>query len=82
MDSWTRACFAQTGVQNVFEVRGGQRYMWEVSRTEHHDGAITGTVWKMFEDELGASRCRQSGSFRIEGDGTVKRAPAFLKAVR
>jgi len=76
LDAWINACFAQSGCQNNFEANG-QKYFFETSRKEHNDGAITGVVWRNLPD---GKSCRQSGSFRIEGDGTVTRAPAFLKA--
>ena len=74
MDAWTKACLDSTGIQNVFEANG-QRYMWEHSRKEHGDGAITGRIWRFLPDE----RITPNGSFRIEGDGSITRAPAFLK---
>jgi hypothetical protein len=57
----------------------GKRYFFEASNKEHGDGAITGTVWRMLDDLEG--RCRRSSTFRIEGDGTVTRAPAWLRKV-
>jgi len=74
MFRWEMACRATTGSQNVFE-DGGFRYFWETSSTEHDDGSVTGTVWKM----VGETTCRKAGTFRIDGDGRVVRAPAFLK---
>lgn len=85
--AWDDACIASTGLQNVYE-DGGVRYMVEVSRREHDDGAITGTILRNVPvtadmiargakpDSIYYRRC---GSFRIDGDGTVRRAPAFLK---
>jgi len=75
-DAWTDACVVNSGSQNVFDV-GGHRYFWEMSRKEHSDGAITGTVWKYVDD----THVRKAGSFRISGAGVVERAPRFLKAV-
>lgn len=79
MDAWTRTCVAQTGSQNEFEIRG-QRYFWEISRKEHADGAITGTIYRMLPVAGDKHMCLPAGSFRINGDGTVKRGPALLKA--
>jgi hypothetical protein len=59
----------------VFETKRG-RYFYEVSNKEHYDGAITGTLMKFLP---GSTMCKSAGSFRIEGDGTVARAPKFLK---
>ena len=73
-EAWTKACLAQTDGQNTFEVKG-VKYFWENSRREYGDGAITGTVWKFLPNGF----CRRSGTFRIEGDGTIARAPRFLK---
>ena len=73
-DTWVEACLAQTKSQNTFEVKG-VKYFWETSRKEHGDGAITGTIWK-FVDETHVNR---TGTFHIEGNGTITRAPKFLK---
>ena len=79
LDSWTQACVASTGMSNTYDV-GGKRYFFEVSRTEHHDGAITGKVMRMLPaDTEGRCFCKPSGSFRINGDGSIERGPKFLK---
>ena len=75
MKQWEQHCREQTNSSNSYKV-GEQSYFFEASRTEHADGAITGAAWKMLPN----GRARKSGSFRIEGDGTVKRAPAGLVA--
>jgi len=89
MDVWTAACVAQTGSQNTYTMKGAE-FFWEVSRTEHADGAITGSILKTVRkptvDELAkepylAGWSVRAGTFRIEGDGTVARAPKFLKDV-
>ena len=77
MDKWTTACQTQTGKSNVFKAKDGSEYFWETSATEHADGAITGSVYKFLTD----SKCVKSSTFRIEPNGTVTRAPAFLKQV-
>jgi len=74
--AWSRACTAQTGDSNTFQ-SGGQTYFYEVSRTEHPDGAITGTVFRM----VSKTHARPSGTFRISGDGEVERAPAYLRDI-
>lgn len=80
LETWTKACIAQTGTQNTYTVRGTE-YFFEVSRTEHDDGAITGTIQKVVrKDPDGRAWCQPAGSFRIGGDGRVVRAPAFLKS--
>lgn len=74
MDRWTRLCREQTGSQNTYEASTGATLFFEVSRTEHADGSITGTVY-----DMDGSR---KGSFRIDGDGTVAKYPSgwpFLK---
>jgi len=80
MESWTAACVAQTGSPNVFRVNG-REYFWEVSSVEHDDGAITGTIVRVEGpgSTPDSTACRSAGSFRINGDGTVARAPRFLK---
>jgi hypothetical protein len=42
---------------------------WESSRKEHDDGSITGSVWTM----VGTDKCRRTGSFRINANGTIAR---------
>jgi len=74
MDKWTAACVHASGQQNTFSMRG-RHYFWERSRTEHADGAITGSVWRMQDD----GRCKRTGTFRIEPEGHVSRAPKFLQ---
>jgi len=87
LNAWQDACFAQTGMANVFlskggsernQFAGGSKYMFEVSNKEHHDGAITGSIQRFVDD----THVVKAGSFRIEPDGTVSRAPAFLKAIK
>jgi len=73
MREWEKVCRFTTASSNCYEVNG-QRYFFETSRTEHDDGAITGSVWKMLPD----GRARKSGGFRIEGDGAVKRYPVGM----
>jgi len=75
LDRITVKCLDQTAMQNTFESRGS-KYFWDISRKEHDDGAITGSVWKYLP---GGTHCRQSGTFRIEGDGTFSRGPAWMK---
>lgn len=82
MDAWTKLCREQTKSSNVYVdyEAGGREYFWELSRREHDDGAITGTVLLVLEKRPdGSSTCRKVGSFRIEPDGSVKRGPAMLK---
>lgn len=67
-------------IANVYFDKGSW-YMWERSNVEHDDGAITGQVWKyahgsMPGDETGS--VYKSGSFRIEADGAVTKAPSLL----
>lgn len=76
LDAWQDACFAQSGVTNVFTTPKGE-YFFEVSRKEHNDGAITGTLMKYLP---GTNLVKPSGSFRIEGNGTVTRGPKALKS--
>lgn len=76
-DAWTNACLKSTGIQNVFDTPKG-RYMFETGR-EQPDGAIVGQVWKYVAGGFPQMHVKRAGSFRIEGDGTVTRAPKFLK---
>ena len=82
MDRWIAACVKQTGASGTWE-EGGVRYFFEPSRHEHRDGAITGKVYRMGPptEPDGGGPCYPAGSFRINADGSVARAPRFLKGV-
>ncbi len=73
---WTQHCVKTTGSSNTFRV-GADEYFFDVSRREYDDGRICGNVFRM----LGDGMCRHARTFRINGDGTVERAPAVLKAL-
>lgn len=80
---FTEACVAMSGMSNVFQDPVSRIwYMLETSRKEHDDGAITGTTLKFVDgDPRGKSsnRAVKSGSWRINGNGTIARAPKVLK---
>lgn len=81
LEAWSNACAASSGgSSNVWEVNGTW-YMYEVSRKEHNDGAITGLVSRFIGNPIGKPSCMASkaGSFRIEGNGEVTRGPKILK---
>lgn len=78
MKRWSNACAAQTGSSNEFRV-GEDTYFYELSRKEHNDGAITGQIMKVVRQEGDRRWATKAMSFRIEGNGTVTRAPKFLK---
>ncbi len=71
---WDEFCRKQTGSSNSFIVNG-ERFFYENSRREHFDGAITGSICKMVSE----THARKVGTFRINGDGTIARAPKVLK---
>ena len=79
LEAWTRACVASTGSQNTWKV-GNRTFFYEASRVEHDDGAVTGRILEVLSTEGDVLHCRVAGSFRIEGDGRMTRAPRFLKA--
>lgn len=74
LDRVIEQCRRSTGCSNVWEERG-QRFFFETSRTEHNDGAITGSVWRSVSE----TTCRRAGAFRVEPDGTISRGPAFMR---
>ena len=80
MEKWSNKCRANSGSSNVWGDRKGW-YMFEASRVEHADGAITGTIMKFIGNPMGQDSCPASrvGSFRINPDGTIAKAPLFLK---
>lgn len=51
---------------------GGKRYFFERGK-EQHDGAITGTLFRMLPNDM----AQRSGSFRINADGTIARFPGI-----
>lgn len=70
----SNVCRRTTNSQNAYVGTDGVTYFYEPSRTEHADGAITGSVYTMTG--------RKVGTFRIDGDGTVSRWPkAFPRAI-
>ena len=73
LECWQKACIEQGGNSNTYR-DGGKTYFYEVSRTEHRDGAITGSIMRM----LPGNMCKRAGTFRIDGDGRIARAPKFL----
>jgi hypothetical protein len=76
LDALTQFCVAQTGSQNRFEHKNAS-YFFEVSRREHADGAITGTIHRFVTESMQV----KSGTLRIEGNGKITRAPKILKNV-
>ena len=73
----TTGCVARSKSQNVW-IEGGRAWMFELSRVEHDDGAITGSIHEF--TDLGLSHARRVGGFRIEGDGRIARGPGWFKA--
>ena len=74
MDELSEKSFKKSGLQNVYEHKGNW-FMWEVSRKEHEDGSITGSIHKFVEDPRGKDRtsARRVGNFKIDGrTGKVK----------
>jgi hypothetical protein len=58
----------------------GQKYMEERGR-ENEDGAVTGTVFLIYEKD-GQSYLRRAGGYRIDPEGKVVRFPTTTKAQR
>ena len=79
-DAWREDCLASTGSSNSYEVEGS-KYFMELTRRQHEDCRITGTVWRLVSrnDETGVSSCEAAGSFRISADGEVVRYPVGLR---
>ncbi len=80
MNRWMEKCRLNSGSSNVWGDRRGW-YMFEVSRVEHADGAITGAIVKFDGNPMRqeSTPAKKVGSFRINPNGTVARAPGFLK---
>lgn len=81
-DLWEDACRLNGGhnSSNTWSDLG-RTYFYERGR-ENDDGAITGTVFKFTgsSNSIVTGTARRIGSFRINADGTVERAPRFLKS--
>ncbi len=81
MERWDKACRESTGMSNVWK-DGDDEFMYELSSKEHDDGAITGTIEKRVAGPASnpdGLYYKRAGTFRINGDGTIARAPAWLK---
>jgi len=75
MDRWMKACIANSGSQNQWTDKHGT-YFFETTCRDHDDGEICGSIWRYLPD---GTHVRKSGTFRINGDGTIDRAPKFFK---
>ena len=79
----TEAMQTMRAIERVMEKKGSTfsnelitptwRGMYEYSRREHADGAITGTVFR----NVGKGYVRKVGSFRINPDGDIARFPGI-----
>lgn len=81
MDKWTEFCVKSTGSSNTWIDEKGNKYFFEITRKDQPDYGICGTIHKMIPGtEKGDSyMAKPCGSFRINGDGTIARAPKILK---
>jgi hypothetical protein len=64
------ACLKQSDSQNVWTDKGN-KFFFELSRKEHNDGAITGSIFKF----VSTNHVLPAGSFRINADGSIKNFP-------
>lgn len=82
MSAWQDFCVKNSGTSNVYSNKG-KTYFWEVSRTEHDDGSITGIINVQVGETKpdGSFLAKKCGTFKINGDGTIARAPLILKLV-
>lgn len=67
LDDIFRYCISVSQTQNVFNDKGD---FIEPSRVEHHDGAITGSIY--------TAQGHKRGSFRINPNGSVSR-PNYIE---
>lgn len=88
MDAWIAACVESTGSSNVYITSDGTEFFWEASRIEHADGAITGSIFKTIRKPTAEDLAKnpylagwsvKAGTFRINPDGSIARAPKWLK---
>jgi len=79
LEKWTAACLQSTNSQNTFTVKD-KTYFWEPSVREHKDGAVTGNIFRVIDLNVdGRELVRPASAFRINADGSVTRAPKFLR---
>jgi hypothetical protein len=72
------ACKAVTGIKNLWHQKGSD-FVMDISNRFHDDGAITGRIQRVGKaDANGVRPSRLVGTIRIEGDGKLTRAHAFL----
>jgi hypothetical protein len=71
---WRIKCLAASGRANSWK-EGGRVYFYQLDPKPQPDGAIVGSI----ETISATGYCRRIDDFRIEGDGTVTKAPIFLK---
>lgn len=76
LDAISKACIDQQNNQNTF-ISNGKKYFFEVSRREHHDGSVTGTVYRWIDN----NRVKPSGSFKIKSNGEIERGPSWMKKI-
>jgi len=70
---WTDASMENSKQTNAYHAKG-KDYIWQTSDTVYADGAVSGTIFCCGQDGK-----KPVSSFRIDGDGTVVRAPTFLR---
>lgn len=69
---------SDTGMSNTW-IRDGVAHFFEIGR-ENADGSITGTVWRgTFGDVRAMGYAYRQGSFKIDADGHILRAPAGMR---
>ena len=79
MDTLDRWLDVEKAHGDGFAHIGKEKYFTEVSNREYNDGAITGSILRDLPEKPGF--CRKAGTFKINGDGSVARAPAFMRHV-
>jgi hypothetical protein len=86
VDEIEKRIIPATGPSNTWMYKGNT-YFWERGR-EQDDGAITGTVWLIYDKpgspigENSTKLCHRSGTIRVEGHGKLTRWPFIPREVR
>ena len=75
LDAISAECLLCSKMTNQWTTKG-DTYFYEVGR-EQRDGSITGTIFLHLPD----GKCRKSGSFKINPDGSWCRGPAWMRKV-
>lgn len=74
MELWEEACKNNSGESDKWYGKGSKYFEWKLSAKDFKDGSVVGTVYSILP-----TGHKPSSSFRIDANGSVVRAPTFLR---